>query len=394
MVAAATEVDAVHVAQQQEAVKNVFCMGGGQGETSYVNNSQVQSRNLEMVVDVLKETLDTIRLPPSPEKLLTAADLGCSCGENTLFVADVIVDHMSHTYTSIGHAPPEFSFYFSDLPSNDFNTLFRLLPDQQQPTAAGRTGDHRRRRYFAAGVPGSLYDRLFPENSINAFTSTFSVHWLSQVPREVMDETSNAYNKGKVFVHGASEATGAAYKRQFQSDLTRFLRRRAAELKHGGVVFLLCLGRPATADPTDQGRVRLLYGTLFEDSWSDLVTEGVMEQEKMDSFNVPLYAPTLEEVREAVDDAGGAFRINRLEMVMGSPPVVVDAGADDDDPAAVGRTVANNVRSFVGALVDAHVGKAMADELFDRLRRRAEGQARELMAELRLPHVVCSLSLA
>ncbi|KAF8660343.1 hypothetical protein HU200_057923 [Digitaria exilis] len=371
-----------------------------------------------MVVDVLKETLDTIRLPPSPEKLLTAADLGCSCGENTLFVADVIVDHMSHTYTSIGHAPPEFSFYFSDLPSNDFNTLFRLLPDQQQPTAAGRTGDHRRRRYFAAGVPGSLYDRLFPENSINAFTSTFSVHWLSQVPREVMDETSNAYNKGKVFVHGASEATGAAYKRQFQSDLTRFLRRRAAELKHGGVVFLLCLGRPATADPTDQGRVRLLYGTLFEDSWSDLVTEvsthwgtygldtmiygaypwmllqGVMEQKKMDSFNVPLYAPTLEEVREAVDDAGGAFRINRLEMVMGSPPVVVDAGADDDDPAAVGRTVANNVRSFVGALVDAHVGKAMADELFDRLRRRAEGQARELMAELRLPHVVCSLSLA
>nr|CAB3488596.1 unnamed protein product [Digitaria exilis] len=344
-----------------------------------------------MVVDVLKETLDTIRLPPSPERLLTAADLGCSC--NTLFVADVIVDHMTDTYTSIGHAPPEFSFYFSDLPSNDFNTLFRLLPDQQQPTAAGRTGDHRRRRYFAAGVPGSFYDRLFPENSINAFTSTFSVHWLSQVPREVMDTKSKAYNKGKVFVHGTSEATAAAYKRQFQSDMANFLRCRAAELKRGGAMFLLCLGRPATADPTDQGRVRLLYGTLFEDSWSDLVSEGVMEQDTMDSFNVPLYAPTLEEVREAVDDAGGAFRINRLEMVTGSPPVVVDGGGDDD-PAAVGRTVANNVRSFVGALVDAHVGKAMADELFDRLRRRAEGRARELMAELRLPHVVCSLSLA
>lgn len=112
----------------------------------------------------------------------------------------------------------------------------------------------------------------------------------------------------------------------------------------------------------------------------------------MDSFNVPLYAATLDEVREAVDAAGGAFRINRLEMVTGSAPVVVDGA--EDDPAAVGRTVANNVRSFVGALVDAHVGKALANELFGRLQRHAEGRARELMAELRLPHVVCSLSLA
>jgi len=118
-------------------------------------------------------------------------------------------------------------------------------------------------------------------------------------------------------------------------------------------------------------------------------SQGLMDKDKMDGFNVPLYAPTLDEVREAVE-AAGAFRINRLEMVTGSPAVV----DRPDDPGAVGRTVANNVRSFVGALVDAHVGKALADELFGRLQRRAEERAGELMAEMRLPHVVCSLSLA
>ncbi|KAG2569571.1 hypothetical protein PVAP13_7NG429500 [Panicum virgatum] len=321
-------------AQQDEVVKNCFCMEGGQGETSYINNSQVQSRNLEMVVPVLKETLDTIRLPRRPEKLLAAADLGCSCCQNTLVVADAIVQHMTDMYVSQGHDPPEFCIYFSDLPSNDFNTLFRLLPG-------------------------------------------------------LLDKGSPAYNAGKVFVHGASEAMGAAYRRQFQSDLARFLRCRAAELKRGGAMFLLCLGRPSSAAPSDQGRVRLLYGTLFEDSWADLVREGLMDKDKMDGFNVPLYAPTLDEVREAVE-AAGAFRINRLEMLTGSPPVV----DRPDDPGAVGRTVANNVRSVVGALVDAHVGKALADELFGRLQRRAEGRAGELMAEMRLPHVVCSLSLA
>ncbi|CAL5014672.1 unnamed protein product [Urochloa decumbens] len=261
MVAAVTEVDAVHVAQQ-EAVKNVFCMEGGQGETSYMNNSQVQSRNLEMVVHVLKETLDTIRLPRRPEKLLTAADLGCSCGQNTLFVADAIVQHMTDLYTSRGHTPPEFCFYFSDLPSNDFNTLFHLL-----------SGGRRRRRYFAAGVPGSFHDRLFPARSINAFTSTFSVHWLSQVPGEVMERGSPEYNRGKVFVHGATAATGAAYRRQFQSDLARVLRCRAAEMKRGGAMFLVCLGRPSSTAPTDQGSVRFLFGAMFQDSWHDLVRE-------------------------------------------------------------------------------------------------------------------------
>lgn len=94
-----------------------------------------------------------------------------------------------------------------------------------------------------------------------------------QVPEAVADKRSAAYNKGKVFVHGGSEATGAAYKRLFQSDLARFLRCRAAELKRGGAMFLVCLGRPSSADPTDQGTVKFMFGTLFQDSWGDLVRE-------------------------------------------------------------------------------------------------------------------------
>ncbi|CAN6236579.1 unnamed protein product [Urochloa humidicola] len=108
---------------EQESLKSVFSMEGGQGEASYMNNSQVQSQILQTVVQVLKETLDTIRLPRWPETgLLTAADLGCSCGQNTLFVADAIVQHMTDLYASRGNAPPEFCVYFSDLPNNDFKS--------------------------------------------------------------------------------------------------------------------------------------------------------------------------------------------------------------------------------------------------------------------------------
>ncbi|CAN6243809.1 unnamed protein product [Urochloa humidicola] len=376
-----TEEKVVHA--QQVSFKNVFCMEGGQGASSYLNNSQIQSRTMQSLLHVLKGTLDTLQLPSLPEKFLTAADLGCSCGQNTIDIANVIVQHISEQYGSRGQAAPELCFYFSDLPSNDFNTLFRLLQDS---TTTDDNGS--RRRYFAAGVPGSFYGRLFPEKSINIFTCTFSLHWLSQVPREVEDKGSAAYNKGKLFVHGAPEATGMAYKRQFTLDLGSFLHCRAIELRSQGALFIVCVGRPSSSSPTDQGNLGTLHENIFQDSWDDIVREGLMDEEKTDNFNIPLYAPTVEEFREAVD-ANGSFRINQLDMVIGSAPVV----DSPNDPGAVGCTVANNARSVHGVLVEAHIGRALSGEVFRRLQCRAEERAEELMEGLRFPHVVCSLSL-
>ena len=92
------------------------------------------------------------------------------------------------------------------------------------------------------------------------------------MPESVLDKRSSAYNKGRVFIHGASEITANAYKNQFQTDLASFLRSRAVELKRGGSMFLVCLGR-TSVDPTDQGGAGLLFGTHFQDAWDDLVQE-------------------------------------------------------------------------------------------------------------------------
>uniref|UniRef100_A0A0D9XRC2 Jasmonate O-methyltransferase n=1 Tax=Leersia perrieri TaxID=77586 RepID=A0A0D9XRC2_9ORYZ len=338
------------------------------------------------MLHALEETLDKIQVPRQLGKkpLPTAADLGCSCGQNTLVIADLCGTCRDSTDRddTVITVDPEFCFYFSDLPSNDFNTLFHLLPDNDDSSGVGGG-----RSYFAAAVPGSFHGRLFPERSINLFTSTFSLHWLSQVPEEVADKQSVAYNKGKVFVHDASVAMGETYRRRFQSDIARFLRCRATELKHGGVVFLICLGRPSSYDSTKTKA--LLYGAMFEESWRDLIKEGMVDGKKMDSFNVPVYAATIEEFRDIID-VDGSFRINRLELVMGSPPVV----NNPKDRHAIGLTVAKYLRSLLGPLVVAHVGRALADELFIRVQRHAEARAEALVGEMRFPHIVCSLSLA
>ncbi|MED6219269.1 Indole-3-acetate O-methyltransferase 1, variant 3 [Stylosanthes scabra] len=255
-------------------LERLLSMKGGKGEGSYVNNSQAQAMHAKSMLHLLKETLDRVELGDSREKPFVVVDLGCSCGSNTINVVDVMIKHMMKRYEGLGLEPPEFSAFFSDLPSNDFNTLFQLLPPMANYGVSMEEclAAKNHRSYFAAGVPGSFYRRLFPARSINVFHSAFSLHWLSQIPEAVTDKRSSAYNKGRVFIHGADETTANAYKKQFQSDLAGFLRSRSVEIKKGGSMFLVCLGR-TSLDPTDQGGGGILFGTHFQDAWDDLVRE-------------------------------------------------------------------------------------------------------------------------
>ncbi|GLT72847.1 hypothetical protein SLA2020_447460 [Shorea laevis] len=371
-------------------LERMLSMKGGKGEASYANNSQAQAQHARSMLHLLEETLDGVQLN-SPEVPFVVVDLGCSCGSNTIYIVDVMIKHMIKRYEALGYEPPEFSAFFSDLPSNDFNTLFQLLPplanyggSMEECLAADN-----HRSYFAAGVPGSFYRRLFPARSIDVFHSAFSLHWLSQVPESVLDKRSTAYNKGRVFIHGASESTAIAYKKRFQADLAEFLRSRSQEMKRGGSMFLVCLGR-TSVDPTDQGGAGLLFGTHFQDAWDDLVQEGLINGEKRDNFNIPVYAPSLQDFKEVVE-ADGSFFINKLEVFKGGSPLVVN---QPDDAVEVGRALANSCRSVSGVLVDAHIGDQLSEELFLRVERRATSHAKELLEQLQFFHIVASLSFA
>ncbi|RWW77570.1 hypothetical protein BHE74_00014262, partial [Ensete ventricosum] len=408
-------------------LERMLSMKGGKGETSYLKNSQAQARHARAALHFLEASLSAMNLPLPEDGTFAVADLGCSCGTNTLFLMGIIVEHVSKMYAALGHDSPEFQVFFSDLPSNDFNVLFQLLPPQLSSSSLEQclTAAEEQRSYYAAGVPGSFYGRLFPSRSINVFNSTFSLQWLSQVssaypimlfdllsntweyeesplfgvaleqvPAMVTDKRSPAYNRGRVFVHGASADTVAAYKQQFQSDLASFLRARAVEMKVDGVMFLVCLGR-TSIDPTDQGGAGFLFGAHFQDAWNDLVEEasthshrGLLDSEKRDSFNIPVYAACLREFEEVVQ-AEGSLSINMLQVVKGGSPLVIN---HPEDASEVGRALANSCLSVAGGLVEAHIGERLSEELFRRLELRAARHARELMEQMQFFHIVASLS--
>ncbi|XP_028783722.1 probable S-adenosylmethionine-dependent methyltransferase At5g38780 [Neltuma alba] len=207
-----------------------FPMNGGDGQYSYAQNSNHQRTGADTIKHIAKEVileiLDLETLLQDSSKVFHIADLGCSVGPNTFFTVQNIIDAVNLTFQSQTHSiidsSLEFQVFFDDHVGNDFNSRLNSLPDDKQ--------------YHATAMPGSFYGRLFPESSIHIFNSSYALHWLSNVPKEIVEKNSHAYDKGKIyFTSEVDKKVAEAYSAQFARNIESFLNFRALELVPGGV---------------------------------------------------------------------------------------------------------------------------------------------------------------
>lgn len=141
----------------------------------------------------------------------------------------------------------EFQVFFNDHASNDFNTLFTSAPPDRQ--------------YYAAGVAGSFYCCLFPNDSLHFVHSSYAIHWLSRVPKSIVDKSSPAWNKGRIHISNTEDEVVKAYEAQYAEDMDCFLHARAQEVVCGGLIALIVHGRPNDALHS-QTHVNILYDLL------------------------------------------------------------------------------------------------------------------------------------
>ncbi|KAF4373600.1 hypothetical protein F8388_025294 [Cannabis sativa] len=279
-------------------------MTGGDGPYSYAKNSNSQKEAAEnakaILVSSIIETLEINKHNICPvSNSFRIADFGCSIGPNTFLAMDTIIEAISKTYhESTSTHNPDFHVFFCDHVSNDFNVLFQNLPKDKS--------------YFAAGVPGSFYHRLFPKASLDFAYSSHALQWLSKTPMEITNPSSLAFNKGKIFYAKAAEQIGEAYKHQHEEDMTNFFGARSEELTLGGLVAILMSCREDESSPTQSS-----FGPLFEPLEStliDMAHEGIISQEKLDSFNLPIFSPSPEEIKKIIQK-NRCFEILRLEVL-------------------------------------------------------------------------------
>ncbi|GAB4838434.1 hypothetical protein Ancab_039848 [Ancistrocladus abbreviatus] len=284
-------------------VEQVLHMKEGTGRDSYANNSKYQEKVIEEVKTILEESVQQLYQSKLSERLVLA-DLGCSSGPNAHKVLLEIIDAVHRTCQNLNRQLPEFQVFLNDLPGNDFNTLFKSFPSLWEKLGQVKGSDFEV-SCFINGTPGSFYKRLFPCSFLHFAQSSYSLQWLSQVPNELAVKDGAAFKKGNVNIGKTSPPeVHKAYQLQFEKDFTLFLSLRSQEFIPGGHMVLTI---PSSIDSREPDTI----WTMLDIALNNMVSEGLIEEEKADAFNIPTYRPSAQEVNKLIE-IEGSFTLRRL----------------------------------------------------------------------------------
>ena len=144
--------------------------GGG----DYRNRSETQHEAAAVGYPLVASAVDSLAgLAPTSEPAVLA-DFGAASGNNSLRPLTIALDRLDAAQAA---APGRRAVVVhTDLPGNDFRTLFDVVEHDAGSYLVGRDG-------VVPLVAGrSFYERIFPSSSLWFGWSASSLHWLSAAP--------------------------------------------------------------------------------------------------------------------------------------------------------------------------------------------------------------------
>ncbi|KAL3820670.1 hypothetical protein ACJIZ3_006575 [Penstemon smallii] len=258
------------------------------------DKTHVTLRGVEdIVADSIIEEEIAKKLDVSSINSFHIADYGCATGHNSFPAIKIITQAITRKISEIASHDHEFFVYFNDNVTNDFNTLFRSLPKNNY--------------YHALGLPGDFHGRLLPKSSLHFAYCSWSLHWLTEAPTTVLNKGATMYSGNR------KDQVYDAYLSQFGKDLCSFLDARAQELMSGGLMALLIPTVPNFWDPQTEytltSDLNLLGSCLV-----DMSNKGIIDEAKVDTFNLPYYFATPEELKTIINNNNN-YGIERFEIL-------------------------------------------------------------------------------
>jgi hypothetical protein len=263
---------------------------------SYDQHSTAQMSSIQALQSWVDDAVANLPLPAHGQPV-TILDLGSSEGRNAIRLMESIVAALRR------RTDQPLQTIYNDLASNDFNRLFANL---EQAGAAGLFCPG----VYPGAVGGSFYNPLLPPGTVHLATSFNALHWLDLLPEVALPDCVG-YRRPYPPRPGlaVSPEAEAAFSRQAEHDLARFLEWRARELVPGGKLLLACPGATHEACIAD-GILDLL-----NDSCLDLVAAGWLARQEYERLTMPCYWRTVGELLAPLEredsPVRGAFRVDR-----------------------------------------------------------------------------------
>jgi len=331
---------------------------GMKGSGYYNRNSTAQLASIQALQDWIDEAVADLPLPSEPEPI-TILDLGSSEGRNAIHGMATIAEGLRR------RTEQPVQTIYSDLASNDFNQLFVNLE-------AARHSGVISEEVYPAAVAGSFYGPLRPPGSVHFATCFNSVQWLDQLPAVPLSDFI-VYRRPHPPRPGltVSPEVTAAYTRQAEQDLIRFLESRAHELVPGGKLLISSPG------DTDQARLSDGFADLLNDASLDLVAAGRLAREEYERLTFPSYFRTVAELLAPLEEEDSpvysAFRVDRADTLEVPTPFLVEFQRNGD-VEAYSRAYTGFMRAISEPVLQAAFGQpdghATIDALYERIRSR------------------------
>jgi hypothetical protein len=194
-----------------------------EGQGAYNRHAAQQAAGGAWALPLLEQAAEQVVLPP-PNNPVVVVDYGSSQGKNSLRPMRAAIGVLRRR---LGDQTP-ISVVHTDLPGNDFSSLFHTLEDDPESYLRDRPN------LYASAVGRSFYNRLFPDNYVTLGWSAYSVLWPSRVPALIPGHFYSTRSTGSVL---------EAFNRQLAEDWRTFLTHRAKELRTGGRLVILTPSR-------------------------------------------------------------------------------------------------------------------------------------------------------
>lgn len=323
--------------------------GGG----FYNQHSTAQAAGIERMLSLLEQAALDV---PIGEETLVLADYGSSQGRNSMTPMRVALEAVRSRC-----GPDKAALVFhTDLPSNDFGSLFVALEEDPSSYASGTEG------VFSAAVGRSFFGTILPPGQVHLGWNSWAAHWLSQKSLDAPDHVTPTLSRVPAVRQEAA--------RQSALDWDCFLRSRSSELRAGGK--LLCLVMIDTGEPVDTD----LLWTFLWDSIVDVFTEGSLTEQELHGITVPIWYRSLAELRAPfeTEDIPVGLSLDHLEATT-APDPFWETFNQSGDSDVFGTSWANLMRAVAAPSIASVIGEdrhELLDDIFVRYAARIAAEPR------------------
>ena len=199
---------------------------------------------------------------------------------------------------------------YSDLPGNDYSTLFRNLTGVDDDSEDNYLKDFG--SVFVNACSIGFHSQLMPDQTLDIGFSATAMHYVSEKPCQIPNH---------VHMVGASGSALDAFSRQARDDWNRILLSRAAELKPGGRLVFMNFGIDEDGRYLGNTGGINMFNT-FNDIWNELHEEGSITHDEWVDATFSQFYRTREEFCAPLVDPSSEVYQSGLRLVSAHTGVV------------------------------------------------------------------------